>query len=210
MTPKKSIPYGFCQCGCGQKTKLSRDNDASRGRIKGTPMAYCLGHNRRTYRPQLQRGFIPLDEVVYTRVSPEDYDDLAQFTWILNAQGYAVRLTQVGSSELLHRRVMRAKRGQYVDHIDGNRLNNERWNLRICTNSQNCMNRGPQSNSKHGYKGVCWSRASRKWRAYIKVNGKQIHLGLFATIREAAMTYNASVQHYHGEFAVLNEVPDEA
>ena len=180
MTPsKKSIPQGLCQCGCGEKTKLSRDTDKPRGRVKGNPMRFVVGHNATKPRPKLAENLIPLNEVRHTRISLIDRPDLGQFNWFLTAQGYVARNTEVRGMELMHRRIMRARKGQYVDHIDGDRTNNERENLRICSNSQNCMNRGPQANSKHGYKGVSWSNVSKKWRAYIKVQGSEIHLGLF-------------------------------
>jgi hypothetical protein len=104
---------------------------------------------------------------------------------------------------------MKALPGQYVDHIDHDPLNNERHNLRICTNSENNMNRFLQSNNHSGYKGVSWSKVSSRWRAYIKARGKQIHLGLFDSKEAAARAYNAAVPTYHGEFGLLNEVPNE-
>lgn len=211
VPPIGKISYGECQCGCKRKTKLSRDNDAPRGRVKGAPMRYCVGHNGTHSRQKLRPGLIPLPHAVSATVALDHYPDLIQFNWFVTAQGYVARnLSRTERTdqlvELMHRRILKALPGQYVDHIDGDRLNNVPANLRICTNSQNMMNRGLQTNSRSGYKGVSWSLVSKRWRAYIKVNGKQIHLGLFATKEKAASAYNKAAIKYHDEFAVLNAI----
>lgn len=85
----------------------------------------------------------------------------------------------------LHRFIMNAKDGDVVDHINGNTVDNRKSNLRIVTNSQNAMNAKISSLSKSGYKGVSYMKRYNKWRAYIKYNGKQEHLGVFDDIGEA-------------------------
>lgn len=106
----------------------------------------------------------------------------------------------------MHRRIMKAKKGEYVDHINHNPRDNRKSNLRLCTNSENNMNRYLQSNSKTGYKGVSWSIVGNCWRAYIKVRGQQLHLGYFDTKEQAALAYNEAALVHHGAFAILNEV----
>ncbi|MEX3315676.1 HNH endonuclease [Sulfitobacter sp. PS-8MA] len=91
--------------------------------------------------------------------------------------------------------------GSEVDHIDGDRANNSWQNLRLVTSSQNKMNRGVQRNSTSGHKGVGFHKASGRWRAYIKVLGKQRHLGHFDTMEGACEAYRAAAAKYHGEFA---------
>jgi len=90
----------------------------------------------------------------------------------------------------------------YVDHIDGNGLDNRRQNLRAATHSKNMMNRGPQSNNTSGFKGVCRNRL--KWRAQIGLDGRHIHLGTFATPQEAAHAYDAAAVELFGEYARPN------
>jgi len=80
----------------------------------------------------------------------------------------------------------------------------KRKNLRSATRSQNCMNKGKQKNNTSGYKGVCWDNNAKKWRAYIKINGKRKHLGLFEDIEEAVKTYKEAARKYHEEFARIN------
>ena len=87
------------------------------------------------------------------------------------------------------------------DHRDGNGLNNQRWNLRACANSENLRNRGAQANNKCGFKGVSWRKDCGKWRADIMADGKRKHLGHFKTPEEAHQAYCAAAIELHGEFA---------
>lgn len=80
------------------------------------------------------------------------------------------------------------------------------YNLRIASPSQNQANSGRPKNNTSGFKGVGWSRAARKWRAFITVNHKQRHLGLFETKTDAAIAYNKAALVFFGSFAVLNAI----
>jgi len=91
-----------------------------------------------------------------------------------------------------------------VDHRDRNPSNNKIENLRLCTHRQNQRNRGKHKNNRHKYKGV--SKNTRGYQARIRIKGKQIHLGTFATQEEAASRYNQAALKHHGEFARLNVI----
>jgi hypothetical protein len=88
---------------------------------------------------------------------------------------------------LLHRFLMdNPPKSLVVDHINHNTLDNRKTNLRIITSAENFQNmNGPYKNSKSGIRGVCWHKATQKWYAFIKVNGKCKYLGLFEDIKEA-------------------------
>lgn len=89
--------------------------------------------------------------------------------------------------EFLHRLIMDAPKGAEVDHIDGNGLNNKRSNLRIVTNSENQYNRRHKRKyPKSGVPGVYWFPPTSKWKAQVILNGKDVHLGYFDNVREAA------------------------
>jgi len=90
--------------------------------------------------------------------------------------------------------------GEIIDHINGNTLNNRRNNLRSCTNSQNMMNRMEQTNSKSGFSGVIFDKRSKKWRSYIKKDGKQRHLGFFKELSDAVIARIEGEKKYFGEF----------
>jgi hypothetical protein len=91
-----------------------------------------------------------------------------------------------------------------IDHIDGDKDNNEISNLRSCTNQQNQMNRVKYENNKSGFKGISWHKPSKKWQAQIKINGRKKHLGVFATAEEASEVYEASAVELFGEFYNTN------
>jgi AP2 domain/HNH endonuclease len=123
------------------------------------------------------------------------------YKWSL-AHGYAYS-SRVG---FMHRFLTNAPKDKFVDHADKNRLNNQRANLRHCDRSLNAANNHSSRTNKSGYKGVYWLEPNQKWRAYIRVNGRAVHLGLFDTAHEAAVAYNAAASVAFGSFASLNSV----
>lgn len=91
----------------------------------------------------------------------------------------------------------------HIDHRNGNKLCNERWNLRESTPSQNQANMKPRGGTSK-YKGV--RKRGNKWEARITQNRKQIQIGIFDTENEAAIAYNTKAVELFGEFAWINEV----
>jgi hypothetical protein len=110
-----------------------------------------------------------------------------------------------GKKFLLHRILLGVTDSLiFVDHIDRNGLNNQRYNLRKSSNAQNLMNRGPSIKNKLGVKGVTMRR--NRFEVAIEANGKAIYGGSFATLKEASMRYNELANEHHGEFAYQNKV----
>ena len=126
-------------------------------------------------------------------VSPADAHLLESVTTV-DKRGYA----RVGR-ELLHRIIMWAEVGQFVDHINGNPSDCRRENLRFVTHQQNMMNRKVHAHSRTGVKGVAIHRGG--YRARIRVDGKQRSLGTYSTIEEAANAYKVAALKHFGEFA---------
>lgn len=130
--------------------------------------------------------------------------------WHLNGEGYAVTNTASGSV-YLHNVVMGEidKNGKVVDHINGDKLDNRRSNLRLITRQQNNMNRGANKVRKDThYKGVILHE-SGKWQARIGIDGKKVYLGYFKTPEDAARAYNDAALKHHGEYAKLNDLDIE-
>ena len=103
------------------------------------------------------------------------------------------------------------KKGEVVHHINGNKLDNRKCNLRFVTVQQNCFNSKKKKSpvgaaNPSPYKGVTWRNDRGKWRSCITVNGRRIYLGLFETAQEAALVYNEAAVKYHGDYAKLNEI----
>ncbi len=89
----------------------------------------------------------------------------------------------------------------FVDHIDGNPSNNKISNLRIVSQSQNCMNTKIGSANTSGHKGVYWDKRYKKWRAQIGFNSKKIWLGWFDNIEDAIKARKIAESKFHGEFS---------
>lgn len=139
-------------------------------------------------------------------VDAADYSYLSQFKWHLTGKGYAGRAVN-RKIVYMHREVIGAFPESTVDHINRNKLDNRRSNLRLATRCGNQRNRSAGSNNKSGYKGVSWDQTREKWHASIKVDGKTKNLGRFTNILEAVKAYNNASLQYHGEFSVLNPLP---
>lgn len=108
----------------------------------------------------------------------------------------------------LHRILINAKKGQVVDHINGNTLDNRLSNLRICTNAENIRNSKIPKNNKSGFKGVFFNKRlkSKPFSVKLRINGKNKHIGYYSTKKQAALAYNKAAKKYFGEFARLNVV----
>jgi len=137
---------------------------------------------------------------------------------------YALRAEKFGQSTIeyyLHNevweRMMGSKlpRGFLVDHINRDKLDNRRSNLRLATPSDNEANKRKRRTQGDGqpsskYKGVNKTKTKeRPWRAIITVERRQIALGKFADEIDAAKAYNKAALHYYGEFAFINEFDGE-
>jgi hypothetical protein len=147
------------------------------------------------------------------KVDNSDYRRVSRYKWCAHrhrGNWYARRGVRIGGRVKgikMHRFILKiTKRSLVVDHKDLDGLNNQRSNLRICTNGQNALNRRKQLGKfSSKYKGVSKRENSdNKWRATINVCGKRIRLGTFTTDIEAAKAYDTAATRYHGEFAKLN------
>lgn len=159
--------------------------------------------------PSEDYRLIPLTQGQFAKVDIGDYDWLMRLKW--SAQWskpgktfYAVRGERRGGKGLLlsmHRSILGLLPGdkRHVDHINHDTLDNRRSNLRAVQPSQNALNRGAQSNNTSGFKGVSRTHTGR-WRASIRANGKDLHLGCFDTPEQAHSAYVDACKKHHGEF----------
>jgi hypothetical protein len=154
---------------------------------------------------------IPLTKGYYAIVDVEDYDRLRIYKWhvVVKNSPYAARNSPTGKGGKyqkiwMHREVMPAPKGMVVDHINHNTLDNRWVNLRPATKLQNMYNRSKRKNTSSRYKGVHWHEYAKKWRAGIRVNGRDKALGYFESELEAAKAYDRAARKHQKEFAVPN------
>lgn len=161
---------------------------------------------------------ISLTQGMYTKVDDDMFDWLNQWKWYAiklktKANGprwYAVR-TENRIRILMHRVVAQTPDGMFTDHLDGDSLNNQAFNVRSCTNAENQHNQRTKPMPKTSkYKGVSWHEHSGCWQAHISVNGKSIGLGHYVSEIDAAYAYDISAREHFGAFARTNfENPPE-
>ncbi len=134
-------------------------------------------------------------------IDESDLSVIAGYTWSYNrANGYAV-YTNRKNPLRMHRLIVNAPQGMEVDHINGDRLDNRRCNLRLATKAENVRNQKLHKNNTTGFKGVCWDKRGKTFNAKIMLNRKTINIGRYETAEEAYAAYCKSAAELFGEFA---------
>ena len=159
-------------------------------------------------KPSLKECKIPLGHSnLFVLVDKEDYEKLSKFHWSLS-NSYARRPKYIGNSKntsiMMHREIMKAPKGIEIDHINHDKLDNRKANLRLVTKQQNAFNRLPRPNAS-GYKGVYLDHRGM-WRVVMFINGKTRYFGAFKDPMVAAKRYNEIAKQYHGEYAYENKI----
>lgn len=145
---------------------------------------------------------IKLTQGKFALVDDQDFESLNKFKW--HFERYARRTTNLLGKHTnwrMHWSVIgKPLKGLEVDHINGDKLDNRRENLRVVTSRQNQCNTGKYRNNTSGYKGVHWQKRSKRWETKIKIYGYTKYLGTFLTKEEAYKVYCEANKKYHGEY----------
>jgi GGDEF domain-containing protein len=121
---------------------------------------------------------------VVVLVDSDDFKRLNRHPWHLTSRGYAARTVYRNGKNtllLMHRDIKAAQKGQELDHINRNRLDNRKENLRFCDHKTNLLNRN------YNFGSVNWHTQRQKFHARIQINLKRVSLGLFNTRQEAEL-----------------------
>ena len=139
---------------------------------------------------------IKLTKGKYALVDSADFRWLSQWRWQYNIGGYAYKSLNKKTKIYMHQLINQTTEGLYTDHINRDKLDNRRSNLRTVTNMENGRNRGLNKNNKSGYKGVFWHERLNKWLVYIKTNYKRVYVGLYKNINDAVSARKQAEQLY--------------
>jgi hypothetical protein len=143
----------------------------------------------------------------YTVLLSDCDKDLSEMLWTVVGPGYAYS----HANGLLHRVILSRMlgrplvKGEETDHVNRNKLDNRRENIRLADSSQNKINRALQKNNTTGYRGIWLQCDGKKWGATLHLHGKKHHLGVFPTKEEAAAAYDKAAKEEQGEFFIGNE-----
>lgn len=144
---------------------------------------------------------ITLTKGMVTIVDDEDFESLNQWKWHLTSAGYAARRAWPSNKiVLMHREIMSTPKGFDTDHKNRNVLDNRRENLRVCTRSENNLNKNKEIRNTSGFKGVFWRADQKLWLARVGV----VYAGKHKDKVEAAKAYDKKAKELFGEFAKLN------
>lgn len=147
---------------------------------------------------------IKIKEGVYTLVSDIDYEKTKGYDFFVirfAEKKYRVYIRDEESITSLSVYIMAPSVGMIVDHVNGNTLDNRRFNLRVCTQSQNIMNSKKRTDNTSGFKGVSWKKSKKLWQVYINVDKKRILGGYFKCRLLASLKREELTRKHHGRFA---------
>lgn len=188
-----------CKCDCGKETTVSAGNLKS-GKVKSCG---CLVIDKNSIQKKVNEyeivdGYVrvKLNDTDYMLCDIDDWERLKNHGWSKGKGGYAVSGNRKERGFYFHKKVTNTTT-EIVDHINRNRLDNRKCNLRITNQSVNGYNAKLSVRNTTGYKGVKRSANGKKWIAYITVKGKNIHLGTYETIEEAIQSRKEAEEKYY-------------
>lgn len=139
----------------------------------------------------------------YTVVDDDDYFIYGDRKWFLTIGGYAAYTKHIGERKyrkdrtiFLHRLINKTPNGFFTDHINRNKLDNRKSNLRTVSNTVNQLNKGLQKNNKSGYEGISWHSQNKKWWVRLNIKNKQISLGCYRDIQKAVTVRKNALKLY--------------
>lgn len=199
LTDKKEY-FWNCECECGNKVTVRYTNLLGTTKSCGCLQREIASKNKKTNEylilDRYVFGFTEKEEVFILDL--EDFDKIKDYCWNITYDGY-VTTCRNDKRIRMHRIIMKTKDEEIVDHINHNKYDNRKTNLRNCLHSNNSMNRKVSVRNKTGKTGVNIEKG--KYRAFIYVNYKRIRLGTYDTFEEAKTARENAELKYFGEYA---------
>ncbi len=140
---------------------------------------------------------------LYAKIDDEDFGEISKFKWHRNHYGYAVR--HIGNRFISMARVIaKTPEGLVPDHVNHDRLDNRRENLRNCTQVENNRNKKPRIKVNGLCTGVTWVEKEKIFYAKISVGKKRVFLGCFKDYHEAVAARRAAELQHFGIYAPIS------
>ena len=139
----------------------------------------------------------------FALVDDDDFNSLKQFKWFLSCKGYPARTVhskrpnRKDTTIFMHRVINKTETGLFTDHINRNKLDNRKENLRTVTNTQNQLNKGLQKNNTSGVVGVSWQKPNNSWWVRIYVNKIQYSCGCYKELEHAILARKRAEELYY-------------
>ena len=212
----KRTTVWLCKCDCGNPEikkimggRLKNGQSKSCGCLQKEVASKTLSKATKKYNNYNLSGEYGIG---YTTNGEEFYFDLADYEKIKDyccskdINGYIVTNISYGRREYLHRFLLNPDKNMLIDHINHNKLDDRKENLRIVNSNQNNENRSISRNNTSGVTGVSWSSNRNKWVAQIKINNKSIFLGRFDNFEDAVAARKEAEEKYFGEYSYDNSM----
>lgn len=218
-TKEKGRTYWFCQCDCEEKnvvsiatSQLTTGKTRSCGCLrKNNLIKYNKANKKKTNQIILDESknyskIIPTNRSDEILIDTEDIEKIKNFTWRVDTNGYVIcslyneKTKKYDLLGRIHRIIMNCPDGYVVDHINGNKLDNRKNNLRICLQSENTKNHVVGGNNTSGYSGITYNKNNNNWR--VRIGDKEI--GSFANFEDAVKARKEAENKYFGEYSYDN------
>lgn len=191
-----------CRCDCGNlNSKLT--GELTRRNRKGTKSCGCLspGNKRNDYRIEGDTTYLKMKNNYECIIDTEDLEKIKIYNWNYNNTYYVIA-TKRKTYIAIHRLIMDFPKE--IDHINGNKFDNRKCNLRIVTRQQNIFNSIKRKNNRSGFKGISFDKESGKYKVVITISGKRHDFGRYKTPEEAGEVYKKASLKLHKEYSVFN------
>lgn len=197
--------YYICQCSCGNEVSVLRKSLVQ----SNTKSCGCLNIEATKKSNKKSNSAVIKDGLVYVQfsnakdsfvVDVADYLKIKQYCWRLDFEGYASS-TVNKKTVRLHRILMMPSKHETVDHINRNKLDNQRSNLRVCAQQQNVQNMSLSKRNQSGRIGVYFNKRDKVWVAQIRIANKSKFLGQSESFEDACEIRRLGELKYYGEFA---------
>ena len=201
--------YYRCKCDCGNIVDIRKDYLGRKVNSCGCLQKESKSKNGRSNKRYNIYDLTGEYGIGYTSKGEEfwfdleDYDKIKDYCWHVNQYCGYLEGQSYGITYKFHREIMglsKEDKSIFVDHINHNKLDNRKENMRLSSNSENCKNRNIAKNNKSGVTGVTWSKQMNKWKANIGVDNKLIHLGFFSDKEKAIEARKEAELLYYKEF----------